>query len=385
MIGDFKNPNSEIERGEVMKKPEAVFVFISALMLLLSGCTEKEHPASVKRPLITGVTLSRIEPTPVDSFYQTTGTIRAKTVSQVASRSLGTVTSLKFREGDPVKAGQLLLTIEDRDLNQRVTGAEAGYQEALKAQEAADQNRILAAVTYDRYKNLYQQKVITQQEMDQIETQKKVAQSEYDRTSAMVQRSRAALEESRINLGFAQVRAPISGLVTEKKIDEGSLATLGQPLLTIEDSSQLRVEAFVDQQKAGQFKTGDRVTILPDITGEPITGTINEVVQAVDPATRTFLIKILVKGTGLKSGLYCQVLIPDGKKETILLPKKVIVEKGQLEGVFVVDAQGVMTYRLIRTGKTMGDKKEILSGLKGGEQVVISGLERALDGGVIKP
>jgi RND family efflux transporter MFP subunit len=364
-----------------MKKP---FYIFSVLILLSIGCTEKEHPNTVKRPLVTGVTLSRIEPTPVDSFYQTTGTIKAKIVSQVASRSMGTVTSLKCREGETVKAGQLLLTIEDRDLNQRVAGAEAAHLESLKALEAADQNRKLTAVTFDRYNNLYQQKVITQQEMDQIETQKKLAQSEYERVGAMVKRTQASLEESRINLGFAQVKAPISGVVTEKKIDQGSLAIPGQPLLTIEDTSQLRVEAFVDQQMAGKFKKGDRVTVIPYTTRERITGSFDEIVPAIDPATRTFLIKILVNGSGLKSGLYCQVLIPDGKKETILLPQQVIVERGQLEGVFVVDAQGLMTYRLIRTGKTIGDKKEILSGLKGGEQVVVSGLERAIDGGVVK-
>jgi RND family efflux transporter MFP subunit len=361
------------------------FFIFSVLILMVSGCREKEHPNTLKRPLVTGVTLSKVEPASVDSYYQTTGTIRAKTVSQVAGRSMGAVTSVRFKEGDSVKAGQLLLTIEDRDLNQRVAGAESALQEAQKALEAADQNRKLAAVTFTRYNNLYQQKVITQQEMDQIETQKKVAQSEYDRVSAMVNRTRASLEESRINQGFAQIKAPISGRVTEKKIDLGSLATPGQPLLTIEDTSQLQVEAFVDQQKTGRFKTGDPVTVIPDTTGTPLSGTINEIVTAVDPATRTFLIKILIKGPELRSGLYCRVLIPDGKKDTILLPKQVIVERGQLEGVFVVDLQGVMTYRLIRTGKLVGDKKEILSGLKGGEQVVISGLDKAVDGGVIKP
>jgi len=364
-----------------MKK--SFFIF-SVLVLIFSGCQEKEHPKAVKRPPVTGVTLSKIEPSSVDSYYQTSGTVRAKTISQVAARSMGAVTSVKFKEGDSVEAGQLLLTIEDRDLNQRVAGAEAALQEARKALEAADQNRKLATVTFNRYSNLYQQKVITQQEMDQIETQKKVAQSEYDRVSAMVNRTRASLEESKISQGFAHIKAPISGRVTEKKIDLGSMATPGQPLLTIEDTSQLQVEAFVDQQKAGKFKTGDKVTVIPDTTGEPLTGTINEIVPAVDPATRTFLIKILIKGPGLKSGLYCQVLIPDGKKDTILLPKQVIVERGQLEGVFVVDAQGVMTYRLIRSGKMYGVKKEILTGLNGGEQVVISGLDKAVDGGVIK-
>ena len=367
-----------------MKKPALIPLLLSALFW--AGCQGSEHtPAGVNRPPVTGVTLSRVVPASVDSYYQTSGTIRAKTTSTVAGRSMGAITSLQFREGDQVKAGQLLLTIEDRDLTQRVAGAEAAYQEAQKALEAAEQNRSLATVTYDRYKNLYQQKVITQQEMDQVETQKKVAQSEYERVRAMVERSKAGLEEARINLGFAQVRAPISGLVTEKKIDQGSLATPGQPLLTIEDNSQLRVEAFIDEQKAGQFKRGLPVIVIPDATGERLSGVIEEIVAAVDPATRTYVIKIPVKGARLKSGLYCQVLIPDGKKEAILLPRQVVVERGQLEGVFVVDAQGVMTYRLIRTGKAMGDKVEVLSGLKGGEQVVTAGLEKAIDGGVVKP
>lgn len=366
-----------------MKKVFFTFALIST-MLVFMGCGEKEHPNAITRPQVTGVTLSRVMPSSVDSYYQTSGTIRAKTTSIVAGRSLGAVTSLLFREGDQVKAGQLLLSIEDRDLTQRVSGAEAAYQESRKALEAAAQNRSLTNVTYDRYKNLYQQKVITQQEMDQVETQKKVAGSEYERVSAMVERSRAGLEEARINLGFAQVKAPISGLVTEKKIDQGSLAMPGQPLLTIEDNSRLRVEAFIDEQKAGRFKRGLPVIVIPDTTGEPLTGIIEEIVAAVDPATRTYLIKIPVKGPGLKSGLYCQVLIPDGKKEALLLPRRVIVERGQLEGVFVVDSQGVMTYRLIRTGKPRGDKVEVLSGLKGGEQVVTGGLEKAVDGGVVK-
>jgi RND family efflux transporter MFP subunit len=360
--------------------------FCISLLLPLIGCQDKatQHPSQVQRPIVTGVTLTKIVPVLVDSFYQTSGTVKARSTSIVASRSLGAVTSLKIKEGDRVKAGQLLLTIEDRDLTQKAAAAEAGVQEALRALESADQNRSLATVTFTRYKNLYLEKVITHQEMDQIETRKNVAQSEYERTGQMVQRSRAALEESKINLGFAQVKAPVAGLVTEKKIDQGSLAVPGLPLMIIEDASGFQVDAHINERLMGKFKAGTKALVVLETTGERITGIIGEIVPAIDPATRTYLIKIRVTGASLKSGLYCQVFLPDGKKERLLVPQKAVVGRGQLEGVFVVDDHGLMTYRLVRTGKVSEGQSEILSGLKGGEQVVVQGMEKAIDGGMVK-
>ncbi len=367
-----------------MKK--TILCWLLILLLLLIGCREKESSFSpVQRPLVTGVTVVRISPSLIDSFYETSGTVKAGTVSVISSRTVGTVVALKAREGDRVKAGDPLVVLDERELTEKVSQAEAAARESLKALESAEQNKSLAEVTYRRYKNLYAEMVITQQEMDQIENQMKLAEAEYGRIKETVTRTGAAADEAKIYRGYSRIKAPVSGVITEKKIDPGNLALPGMPLLTIEDQSQLKVEAYVNERLAPKLKKGAPVYILLETTGQRIPAAIGEIIPAIDPASRTFLIKIPLKDPGLKSGLYCRVQIPEGKQEILLVPKRAVVERGQLTGVFVVDDQKVMTFRLVRTGKDYGDRVEILSGLKGQEQVAIEGLERALDGGRVEP
>ena len=237
--------------------------WIMALLLLFIGCREKEPRSSqIQRPVVSGVTFIKISPSSIDSFYETSGTVKAGTTSIVASRTMGTVLAVKIKEGDRVKAGEVLMTLDDRDMAEKVAQAEAAYQEALKGFEAAEQNKSLAEVTFGRYKNLYAEKVITQQEMDQIETQKKVAAAESGRLKEMVKRTKAALEEAKIYRGFSMVTAPVSGVITEKKIEPGNLAAPGLPLLTIENTDQFKVEAYINEHFSQRFKKGDKVYIL---------------------------------------------------------------------------------------------------------------------------
>jgi multidrug efflux pump subunit AcrA (membrane-fusion protein) len=119
-------------------------------------------------------------------------------------------------------------------------------------------------------------------------------------------------------------------------------------------------------------------------TGERIEGTIGEAVSAVDPASRTSLVRIYVKSPSLKPGIYAKVFIPEGKKEIMLVPENIVIERGQLTGVFVVDEKGVISYRLVKTGRQYGKKIEVLSGLKGGESLIVRGMEKAVDGAMVK-
>ena len=122
---------------------------------------------------------------------------------------------------------------------QKVKAAEAGHQEAIKALESGKQNRELIDITYRRYRKMYEEKAISRQEMDQFETQKKVAGLEYERVQEMVNRAAAGLAEAKIYLGFTRVTSPVKGLVTEKKTEVGSMAVPGMPLLTVESSGGL--------------------------------------------------------------------------------------------------------------------------------------------------
>ncbi len=361
--------------------------FLLTLAFLgLGGCSDKVAPGTVqvKRPPVTGVAMATIIPTQVDEFYEAAGTVKATSTIYISSRTMGTVTSLFVKEGDPVKKGQLLMTVDDRDLQEKVRIAEAGYQEALKGRELAKQHRGLSDTTYQRYKKMFEEKAITPQEMDQFETQKQVAGLEYERSAEMVNRAAASLTEARVALGFCRITAPYEGTVTEKKIEVGGMALPGVPLLTMEDTASSHVEISVDESLAGQLQVGMPASVSIASGGRPLPAKITQILPTVDPLSRTFLVKAAFKGDGVKSGLYAKVSIPRGKKMVLLVPGTAIVEKGQLTGLYAVDSRGVVTYRLVRVGRSHGDKREILSGLQSQERIIVGGTEKAVDGGILE-
>jgi RND family efflux transporter MFP subunit len=359
---------------------------IIAVGLSIVGCKDRADTdkADMERPVVQGIKVIEIHPSRIDEYYETSGTVKAKTISPVASRVMGTVTSIKVREGDKVSEGDLLLTIDDRDLLQRVRAAQEAYRESLKALEAAKQNKSLLGITQSRYRGLYDEMAISKQEMDEIETRKKIADIEYERAEAMAKGAEAALLEAQVNYGFTRIKSPVSGIVTEKRIEVGSMAVPGIPLLTVEDDSSFKLEVNVDESLSEKLEIGLPVNVTIDSIGKEITGHVYEIVPSVDPVSRTFLVKIDVKGESLRTGLYGRVLIPKGHRETLLIPRAAIVERGQLVGVYAVDDKGIITYRLIRTGKTYNESIEILSGLKDGDRIVADGIENVIDGGIVK-
>jgi len=346
--------------------------FLAAIILLVgetTGCKGKAEKEAVQRPKISGVTVVPVSLSTVDEIYDVTGTVRSDRTSVVASRAMGVVTSLLVREGDTIKIGQVLLIIDDRDAAQRVRAADM-------AVESAKQSKSLADITWQRYKNLYDEKALSRQEMDQFETQKKVAEAEHERAKAMA-------EEARTYQSFTRVTAPVSGRVTEKRIEAGSMASPGMPLLIVEGVGSPYIEVSVDAGLGSKLKTGMAVEVMVETLDRTLRGRVREVFPAVDPLSRTFTVKVGLKDAQPRSGLFARVRIPVGKRNAILVPDRAIVRKGQLTGVYAVDDQNIINYRLVRTGNTAAGGTEILSGLTANERVIIAGIEQVIDGGVM--
>lgn len=358
-------------RGAMTGKKRAWAVCVPVCLLVLmgmAGCGGDVREAPVKRARVTGVTVQAVAPREIDDLFEAAGTVRSDNASVLASRVMGAVTSLKVREGDFVKAGQLLASIDDRDASERAKAASL-------AMEAAKVNRDLAKATWSRYRNLYEQKALTGQEMDQVEAGLKVAEAEYSRAQAMAGEARTAL-------GFTRITAPFPGRVTKKHIEAGSMASPGMPILTIEGEGSRYVEAAADEGLSGRITAGLPVEVAVDSLHKVVKGRVREVVPAVEAGSRTFLLKVAVDEPALKSGMFARVRIPLGKRTALLVPDTAVVEKGQLAGVYAVDSSGVMTYRLIRTGRKSAAGVEVLSGLAPNEEIVVSGVEKALDGGI---
>ncbi|MEW6289802.1 MAG: efflux RND transporter periplasmic adaptor subunit [Thermodesulfobacteriota bacterium] len=369
-----------------MKGKLVKMLVIAALALLPAGCRDKTGPGSVEvnRPPVSGVRSGEVVSAEVDDYYESAATVKAKTASVVAARMMGTVTMLAVKEGDRVKAGQLLLTLDDRDVKQKINAAQAALAEAGNAGAAAAKQHELARITYERFSNLYDGKALTRQELDEAQTRMQVAELEAERFGEMVKRARAGLAEAEVYQDFTRVSSPVDGVVSSKQIELGTMVMPGVPLFTIEDNSSFRLEIGVNETLAGRLAPGLPVAATIPASGMALTGMISDVVPAVDPGTRNFLVKIDLAGPGLQSGMYAHVRMPVGKRSAILLPQDIIVEKGQLTGVYAVDAGNVITYRLVRLGRLYGDKQEILAGLQPGDKVITGGVDRAVDGGVLQ-
>ncbi len=353
------------------KRSWAVCVPLCLLVLVgMAGCGGGGGEAPVKRARVTGVTVQAASPREIDDLFEAAGTVKSDSASILASRVMGAVTSLKVREGDSVKVGELLAAIDDRDASERAKAASL-------AMEAAKVNRDLAKATWTRYRNLYEQKALTGQEMDQVEAALKMAEAEYARAQAMAGEARTAL-------GFTRITAPFSGRVTKKHVDAGSMASPGMPLLTLEGEGSRFVEASAGEGLSGRITAGLPVEVAVDSLHKVVKGRVREVVPAVDAGSRTFLLKVAVDDPALKSGMFARVRIPLGKRTALLVPEASIVEKGQLAGVYVVDSSGVMTYRLIRAGRKSANGVEVLSGLAPNEEIVVTGVEKAIDGGIVE-
>ncbi len=360
---------------------------IGLLILALTGCKDRVEPetAEMNRPVISRAETLKLALENVSLFHEATATVTAETESMIATRIMGPVAVIAVREGDQVKAGQLLIDIDSEDINNKVSGAEAAHREAIQALNAAKQNMILAETTYARFKNLYDEKALSLQELDKIETQKKVAAIEYGRIEEMVKQAEAGLDEAKVYLGYKKIVSPIDGIVTKRFIDPGTMAMPGMPLLTIEDTSRYRLEAEIDESFAGQVIHGTDVDVKINALGISLNGKVSKTVKAVDPRSRTFKVYITLPAeTNLRSGLYARIKIAVGEKEIISVPGKAVVSKGQLTGVYVVNENKIISYRLVRLGKEYGEKIEILSGLKPDDIIITDNASRIVDGSILQ-
>lgn len=365
-----------------------VIVVAGMLVLAMAGCKDRIEPGSVtvERPTVSGVTTMTAEWRKTPLYHEATATVMAVTESIVSGRIMGPVATMLVTEGERVKAGQLLITIDSEEIKSRVAAAEAAHREALQALNAAERHRVLAEKTYGRFRNLFDEKALSLQELDKIETQKEVASIEYDRMQEMVQRSRAGLAEAEVFQGYTQVAAPIAGVVTARFVDPGTMAMPGMPLLTIEDTSRYRLEAEIDESLTGRIVAGMEVEVaIRALDKKGLPGKITEIVPAVDPRSRSFTIFITLSAEKvLHSGLFARVRIPVGEEERILVPTAAIATRGQLAGVYVVGADRVITFRLVRLGGKYPKGTEILSGLKPGEIFIAGDVSAVTDGSILE-
>jgi RND family efflux transporter MFP subunit len=295
---------------------------------------------------------------------------------------MGNIAQIHAREGDRVQSGQVLAVIDDSQRRSAVEQATAALTAAEKEVSTADSDYSLAESTLRRYQQLYEKKSVSPQEFDEIKARYQSAQARRDMARAGQAQAAAALTQARTSLGYAQIRAPFAGLVTEKKADTGTLASPGMLLFTVEDTRSYRLEATVDESDIRILRVRQTVPVSIDALGDAeFSGKVAQIVPAADSASRSFLVKIeLPSDARLRSGLFGRARFPRGERSSLSIPRAAVVERGQLQGVYVIDANQIAGLRYITLGQTAGDQVEVLSGLQEGEKLVAASGNRDLSG-----
>ncbi|MBZ5722523.1 MAG: efflux RND transporter periplasmic adaptor subunit [Acidobacteriia bacterium] len=338
----------------------------------LIGCSSEQRPTTASPETVRNVPVLSVQQTNVSDLLEAVGTVRAAQTSDLASQAMGNIVEVRVHEGDRVQRGQVLAVIDDSQPRAAVDRAIAADNAAQQQRIAADSDLALAESTLQRYQNLYEKKSVSPQEFDEIKARQQAARARRDMAQAGQAQAKAALTQARTSLDFTRIRAPFDGMVTEKKADSGTLASPGMPIFTVEDVRRYRLEATVNESDLRYVRAGQLVSVTIDaLDSTGLKGKVVQIVPAADSASRTFLVKIdLPANTQLRSGLFGRAQFSRGERQALLIPRSAVVERGQLQGVFVLGQNQVAGLRYVTLGRPTGPEVEVLAGLQGGERLV---------------
>ena len=197
--------------------------------------------------MVSNVSVVSVQKADIPDWIEAVGTVRAAQISDVSSQIMGNITEILVHEGDRVQAGQLLARIDDAQPRSAMDQATAAVTAAEKSTVAAETDLALADATLKRYQPLYEKKSISALQFDQTKAQFESAEARRDVARAAEAKAKAMLAQAQTSLGYTEVRAPFSGVITDKKLDPGALASPGVPIFTLENTGNFRLEVTVDE------------------------------------------------------------------------------------------------------------------------------------------
>lgn len=355
---------------------------VIAVLLTLVGCSgedasnkvnsDKENSNKVSANPSTAAARSvnaqttLLEVSEQQATTATTGSVIAVESVRVASRLMGYLRNISVAEGDAVKQGQVLFTIDPLDIEGAVEQARLGLRQA----EAAMQD---AKADFDRFDNLYKDDVVSRQQFEKMKLN-------YDIAVSRAAQAKAGLGTAQGQMRYASVTAPINGVVTQKLAHEGDIAAPGHPVLMLENPAHLQVQTSVAESLFKSIRLGQEMRVEIDGHAQALIGRVAQLSPSADPMTHTYKVKLDVSAPGLKSGSFARVLFPSGQRTVLALPQSAILNRAGITGAFVVNAEGIAQYRMVRTGQSVDNTVEILSGLNPGERV-ITGNAQAVNNG----
>jgi membrane fusion protein, multidrug efflux system len=332
-------------------RPRMALVVL-ALTVALTACSRAPTPPPQESLPTADVRVVTVQSSTHHASEDVVGTVRPRLRASIEARIQGRITRFHAVTGMPVQEGDVLVELETPELRARV--------------EQANAHLIQAEQDLKRFSALLDQQAVTRAEFDAVHARHTVAQ--------------AAASEAAATLEHARILAPFTGVVSRKFADLGDLASPGRPLLELDDPQQLRFEAHVPESLFDRIQPDATFPVRIDTLDATLTATVAEIAPAADPASRTSLVKLDLPNTpGLRPGQFGRLLVPTADRAALRVPASAVVQRGQLEFVFVVH-QNHAQLRLVKTGKRSNHEIEIVSGIQPGETIVVTNPESLQDG-----
>ncbi len=337
-------------------------LFTAILMLgIAQGCSEK-----VETPKIES---NSIEASVITAGYNSdnsskefAGVLKSTKRSELGTKVMGTIKSIPVTIGEKVQKGDLLVHISDNDLIAQKHQIQSGLNSAKATFR-------LAEINLNRFKILHEQKSATQKEWDEVQLNHSMAQNK-------VVEVENKLKEIDDLLTYTQIKAPFSGVVAAKNAEAGDLVMPGRPLIVIENSEDFEIEFSLGEADINSIHLGDTIRVnIPTISDQMYSALVSDVSSAGQRLSNQYLVKVQPqipseKTKSLRSGMFATAYIPIETTKSVSIPSSALVQRGQLEGVYVLNTHDEAILRWIRIGNKSNGYLEVLSGLKAGETVI---------------
>ncbi|MBS1508899.1 MAG: efflux RND transporter periplasmic adaptor subunit [Bacteroidetes bacterium] len=337
-------------------------ILLSIASVTLTHCSgdKKESESKKENPILV------YEGTPSQQAavqISVSGQIESKETAAISTRIMGFVSSVKVKPGDHVQRGQLLISISNGDILAKRAQAQAMVSEAEAALNDAQKD-------YERYEELYKKQSASAKELEN-------ATLRYTSVKAKAEAARQMKNEADAMLAYTNLVAPFSGVVTQKNIDEGSIANPGMPLLMLAEDGDYHVRAAVSEGDIGKLALGTSATVTVKSTGKSFAGKVSEISPSSQFTGGQFQIKVTVPAEekpGLFTGMVVNLRIASenkGEDQSSWVPASAIVYKDQLTGLYTIGENQTAQLRWVKVGKKQVDRVEILSGISAAEKFIL--------------
>ncbi|NOR42362.1 MAG: efflux RND transporter periplasmic adaptor subunit [Gammaproteobacteria bacterium] len=337
-----------------------IFVFVQLGQVQLAHATNTDNKletAQVKREL-----LSR--------EFRLDGEVEAVNMATVSAQTGGTIQQILVDVDDYVEKGGVIIHLKD-------VSQQASLKKALAGEKEAISHLAKAKDEYKRVKDIYAKKVVSKSKMDE-------ATHALSASKARLESARANLAEAREQLSYTRVKAPYSGIVTQRHVEVGETVQPGAKLMTGVSLDKLRVNVDVPQSLINKIRVYGKAYVYTDaaigsgqvqVEVEKIT-----VFPIADRASNTFKVRLdLPPGiTGLFPGMFVKVSLVTGEKQVLMAPQQSIVQRSEVTAVYVVAGDGAIHFRHVRVGSINKNLQVVLSGLAEGEKVALDPIKAGI-------